>query len=299
MVPRAPSKIVVLPTHETERLFETATVWAFGFPLGDRFSVIERGPEIAVARGSISALRHDDRDELQQIQTDTPFNPGNSGGPMIDSSGKVVGVPAMILLEQRRINFAVPANYIKKLIQTAPIKKPWEKTGKFTFNVQPEGARIFIDGKPIGSAPKNGKALQVDLVCGYQQVVITHPHYDSLIRDLCLTDGGSLKAELFKRETHIIKIETLKAKTRDGTSEAAEKKNGKSVPKSTLPKPEGKLLNQNFEDPSIIETLEQDTGGTKQRTWYIRDGRLHQHDSNSLLHAVFMGDKALEDFQDS
>ena len=60
-------------------------VIAIGFPLR---AVL--GEEIAVTRGIVSSRRH--IDGLDWVQTDAAFNPGNRGGPLLVSSGRVIGV---------------------------------------------------------------------------------------------------------------------------------------------------------------------------------------------------------------
>lgn len=48
------------------------------------------------------------------IQTDAAVNPGNSGGPLIDIQGKVIGINAVMVLLAENIGFALPINTAKK-----------------------------------------------------------------------------------------------------------------------------------------------------------------------------------------
>jgi len=53
------------------------------------------------------------------IQTDAPINHGNSGGPLLDLSGRVVGINAQIKSdtgENTGIGFAVPSNTVKSIV---------------------------------------------------------------------------------------------------------------------------------------------------------------------------------------
>ena len=51
------------------------------------------------------------------IQTDTSISPGNSGGPLLNSSGQVIGINTAVSSEGENIGFAIPVNIIKTLLQ--------------------------------------------------------------------------------------------------------------------------------------------------------------------------------------
>lgn len=52
------------------------------------------------------------------IQTDAAINPGNSGGPLLDIGGSVIGINTAMDQQGQLIGFAIPANDIKKDIET-------------------------------------------------------------------------------------------------------------------------------------------------------------------------------------
>jgi len=68
----------------------------------------------------------------EMIQTDAAVNPGNSGGPLLDSQGRVIGVNTLILSpsgSSSGIGFAVPINIVKQvvpvLIEKGEYTYPW------------------------------------------------------------------------------------------------------------------------------------------------------------------------------
>lgn len=95
-------------------LKETLAVYAVGFPLADMLAVGERRPAVTLVAGSVSSVRQDDFGVLSVIQLDCDIHPGNSGGPVIDASGSLVGV-AVAKVAGTRIGFAIPPHNLRAL----------------------------------------------------------------------------------------------------------------------------------------------------------------------------------------
>ncbi|MFA5856252.1 MAG: trypsin-like peptidase domain-containing protein [Candidatus Pacearchaeota archaeon] len=88
-------------------------VIAIGNPLGLSFSVSE---------GIISGIHREGDNEIKAyIQTDASLNPGNSGGPLINTNGKVIGINNF-KLRGENLGFALESNYIKEVVNEISIK---------------------------------------------------------------------------------------------------------------------------------------------------------------------------------
>jgi len=96
-------------------LLETMQVYAFGFPFGEELDPKNGHPAITVTKGNVSALRRD-RNELKDVQMALDLNPGNSGGPVVDEQGALVGV-AVAKIKNTGISFAVPVHKLHRLLQ--------------------------------------------------------------------------------------------------------------------------------------------------------------------------------------
>jgi S1-C subfamily serine protease len=183
-----------LPTAElgdSERLRPGQLVIAIGNPLGYQASV---------TAGVVSALGRMLRSESgalieNVIQTDAALNPGNSGGPLVDSRAKLVGINTAIIPYAQGICFAVPistARWVAGLLikegrvrraylgltgQTRPIARRWVyehklsgSTGVYVHQVMPgsPAARagvhfgdviVSIDERPIATFDDLHRAL--------------------------------------------------------------------------------------------------------------------------------------------
>lgn len=70
----------------------TDAVVAVGYPFGDLLALNKRNPEVTVTRGHTTSIRHDEKGGVEAFQLDAAVNPGNSGGPVLNEAGSVVGV---------------------------------------------------------------------------------------------------------------------------------------------------------------------------------------------------------------
>jgi len=99
------SGLPALPMANYDEVRQGQMVFAFGSPEGLRNSV---------TMGVVSAIaRQPDADHpMVYIQTDAPINRGNSGGPLVNVDGEVVGINAFILTDSggsQGLGFAIPS----------------------------------------------------------------------------------------------------------------------------------------------------------------------------------------------
>ncbi len=85
-------------------------VYAIGSP---------RGLAATVTRGIISAVRDMPDFRGKVIQTDVPINQGNSGGPLLDEAGHVLGINTAMLQHAQQLNFALPVSCVFDVTQGA------------------------------------------------------------------------------------------------------------------------------------------------------------------------------------
>ena len=100
-------------------LVETMPVFLFGFPFGEALDLNKGNPAITVGKGSVSSLRMNARGEVRRIQIDGDLNPGNSGGPVVDAKGRLVGV-AVAKVTGTRIGLAIPPSELTKMLNKEP-----------------------------------------------------------------------------------------------------------------------------------------------------------------------------------
>jgi hypothetical protein len=108
-------KLPALALGSDESLTELMDLVAFGFPFGTRLSVEDgRYPAVTVNAGRVTSLRRKGG-ELYRIQTDAGVQPGNSGGPVLDLDGKVIGIVVSGVVGST-VNFAIPVSHITRFL---------------------------------------------------------------------------------------------------------------------------------------------------------------------------------------
>jgi serine protease Do len=113
-----------------------------------------------VTKGIVSGIRT--FDDGTWIQTDTAVNHGNSGGPLIDSQGEVVGVNTLRAApsEYSGMNFSLASTEIDSMLQSrfgvrldSETAETQPQTGLVSVTSNPSGADIEVDGVFVGTTP--------------------------------------------------------------------------------------------------------------------------------------------------
>jgi len=100
-----------LPFGTKRELAELQKVYIFGFPFSTQL-----GKNITVSESSVSSLRKDASGALEHVQVNGGMHPGNSGGPVVNALGEVVGV-SVSGIRGTQINFAIPAPKVEALLE--------------------------------------------------------------------------------------------------------------------------------------------------------------------------------------
>ncbi len=127
------------------------TVIAIGNALGDYPNTVTQGVISGIHRTITAGDGRGSAETIQDaLQTDAAINRGNSGGPLLNLAGQVIGINTAIDEQGQLVGFAIPINTVKQVIESV------EKSGKI---VRPYlGVRYVL----INSAIKQENNLSVD-----------------------------------------------------------------------------------------------------------------------------------------
>lgn len=143
----APAELLVpveLGTSEGLKVGQRAI--AIGNPFGQFGRTLTTGVISALDR---TLEAEDDRPITGVIQTDAAINRGNSGGPLLDSSGRVIGINSAIFSPtgaNAGVGFAVPVDTVRRLLpdllQLGYYRHPWLGI-RYVYSLTPRRAEIL------------------------------------------------------------------------------------------------------------------------------------------------------------
>lgn len=148
-------------------------VWAIGNPLGVEF---QRTTTKGIISGLNRTLTFEENGETifmeDLIQTDASINSGNSGGPLINESGEVIGINTVKITTAEGIGFAIPINIMKPVVQSFIENNSFSevKLGIYAYDkeiVKYVNARITIDnGIYVTNVNKGSNAEKAGIKVG-------------------------------------------------------------------------------------------------------------------------------------
>jgi S1-C subfamily serine protease len=151
--------------------------------IGNPFGQFERTLTVGVVSAVNRTVKTDDDQVLRGvIQTDAAINRGNSGGPLLDSSGRLIGVNTALFSPtgtSAGVGLAIPVNKLKRivpeLIQHGRFPHPWLGIEGLGYELYPELARALdlpVDqGLLIAQLYRNSPAVRAGLRGATEEVI--------------------------------------------------------------------------------------------------------------------------------
>ena len=200
--------LIAAPWGDSESMHVGSLVWALGSPFGLQSS-ITFGIISAKHRGGMAGEVYQDF-----LQTDAAVNPGNSGGPLVDAQGRVIGINTAILGDAYRgVSFAIPSSVAQgvyeRLKANGRVARGWlgvqlddvsEQTAQRLGLPAARGALIVtvIDDPSLPSPAMEAGLMRGDVVVSWNGTAINKSA--DLIRLVAMTEIGSVaQVEVFRR----------------------------------------------------------------------------------------------------
>ncbi|MDE1853385.1 MAG: trypsin-like peptidase domain-containing protein [Thaumarchaeota archaeon] len=140
------------------------------------------------------------------LQTDAAVNPGNSGGPLADLDGKIIGITTMMIPYAQGMGFAIPINTVKKIAQeileSGRVSRRW--IGISGIDVSPQLARRynlqteagFLVAEVVPRSPADFAGLRNgDVIIGADGTEVKHTK-DLLMAVSKVSSGGRVRLDI-------------------------------------------------------------------------------------------------------
>ena len=137
------------------------------------------------------------------LQTDAAVNPGNSGGPLADLDGRIIGITTMMIPYAQGMGFAIPINTVKKIAQeileNGRVSRRWigisgiDVTAQLSrrYNLQVDSG--FLVAEVVPRSPADYAGLRNgDVVVGADGAEVKHTK-DLLLTISKVEPGGSVR----------------------------------------------------------------------------------------------------------
>lgn len=199
---------------------ETIMVGEWCIAMGNPFGLFDDGtPSVTV--GVVSAINRDFRPNPRMprvysdmIQTDASINSGNSGGPLLNAMGDVIGVNTFIYTGGTSdgfvgLGFAIPSNRVVRIIdqlRNAGKVLPRFDLGYEIRDITLDDARQYslpyINGVFVYAINKDGPAFESGILPGDilwkldNQLLYSKNYYEALMRDY--NEGDSIRVEIYR-----------------------------------------------------------------------------------------------------
>lgn len=195
-------------------------VGEWSIALGDPFGLFNDGkPTVTV--GVVSAINRDFRPDpnnprtyIDMIQTDAAINRGNSGGPLLNSSGEVIGINTFIYTGGTSygfvgLGFAIPSNRVEKIISqlltSGSVVLDYDPGMEFTSMTEQLVYRYrlpYVSGLLVTSVNQNGPAYECGIMPGDIIVRIGDERVSSKMHAMALLreyeEGDNMYVELLR-----------------------------------------------------------------------------------------------------
>ena len=110
--------------------------WVLGYPLTNTM-----GEDIKLTNGIISSKSGFDGN-IAQYQISAPVQPGNSGGPLFDNNGNLIGVVQAKHGLAENAGYAIKASYVRNLVEMLPISISYPQTNLLSGKSLPQQVEL-------------------------------------------------------------------------------------------------------------------------------------------------------------